>query len=172
MIGHTDALSKKMYRRIVDEGHTLGMHSYSHIYRAIYASEKSFEKDLDKIQTYLEKVTGFRPIYYRFPGGSSYSGSKLPMENFITILENKGISYLDWNVIDGAFNNPNISKEELADKVLNGVSQFSTSIVQLHDSSSSKATANALGYLIKKLKEEGYEILPIDENTTPIRHIE
>ena len=51
--GKTDDFSKKMYKRIVDEGHTLGMHSYSHVYDEIYASEKAFTQDFEKLYEYL-----------------------------------------------------------------------------------------------------------------------
>ena len=47
--GKTDDFSKEIYKRIVDEGHTLGMHSYSHVYEEIYASDKAFTQDLDKL---------------------------------------------------------------------------------------------------------------------------
>lgn len=172
VIGHTDAFSKKMYQRMVNEGHTLGMHSYSHIYSEIYSSKKSFEKDLNKLQNYLKDVTGVTSLYYRFPGGSSYSGIPSPVQEFIQILNDKGISYMDWNVVDGSNTGTKITKDELVQNVRNDVSAFSTSIVQLHDSSDKKVTADALEDLILQLKEQGYELLPIDNETRPVRHVE
>lgn len=172
VIGHTDAFSKKMYQRMVKEGHTLGMHSYSHIYSEIYSSKKSFEKDFIKLQNYLQDVTGVTSLYYRFPGGSSYSGIPGPVQEFIQILNDKGISYMDWNVVDGSNTGTKITKDELVQNVLNDVSAFSTSIVQLHDSSDKKVTADALEDLILQLKEQGYELLPIDNETRPVRHVE
>ena len=64
--GKTDDFSKEMYKRIVEEGHTLGMHSYSHVYDEIYSSETAFERDLDKIYDYLYEVTREHSKYYRF----------------------------------------------------------------------------------------------------------
>lgn len=46
VIGKTDEASKAAYKRIVEEGHTLGMHSYSHAYDKVYASREAFEEDL------------------------------------------------------------------------------------------------------------------------------
>lgn len=172
VIGHTDAFSKKMYQRMVKEGHTLGMHSYSHIYSEIYSSKKSFEKDFIKLQNYLQDVTGVTSLYYRFPGGSSYSGIPGSVQEFIQILNDKGISYMDWNVVDGSNTGTKITKDELVQNVLNDVSAFSTSIVQLHDSSDKKVTADALEDLILQLKEQRYELLPIDNETRPVRHVE
>ena len=172
VIGHTDDFSKKMYRRIVKEGHTLGMHSYSHIYSELYKSTASFEKDVEKIQNYLQKVTGITPVYYRFPGGSSYSGLKNPIQDYIQVLNDKGISYIDWNVVDGGNTEKKVKKEDLIANVVNGVSAFSTSIVQMHDSSDKTATADVLPEIIKELKQKGYELLPISSETTPVRHVE
>ncbi len=41
-------------RRIVDEGHTLGMHSYSNQYSLIYQSEDAFEAGLYDIEEFFE----------------------------------------------------------------------------------------------------------------------
>ena len=45
VIGKTDDLSKEMYKKIVEEGHTLGMHSYSHKYSVIYDSLRVFQQE-------------------------------------------------------------------------------------------------------------------------------
>ena len=37
VIGKTDDYSKQMYNKIIEEGHTLAMHSYSHQYSSIYS---------------------------------------------------------------------------------------------------------------------------------------
>ena len=68
VIGSESDEMKAVYRRIVDEGHTLGMHSYSNSYSTIYSSSDSFEKDVTKLNAYLKKVTGEKSQYYRFPG--------------------------------------------------------------------------------------------------------
>ena len=70
-MGKEDEESQEMYKRIVNEGHTLGMHSYSHKYSVIYDSLENFEDDFTKIQNYLYDITGEDCHYYRIPGGSS-----------------------------------------------------------------------------------------------------
>lgn len=57
-IGRDDAFSKKMYQRIVKEGHTLGMHSYSHQYKEIYQSMDAFQADYERISNCLTAATG------------------------------------------------------------------------------------------------------------------
>ena len=43
------------YKRIVDEGHTIGMHSFSHNYSKIYESEEAFEDDYNKIHDLIRR---------------------------------------------------------------------------------------------------------------------
>ena len=86
VVGKTDDQSKAMYQRIVNEGHTLGMHSYSHKYSVIYDSLDAFETDFNQIQSYLYEVTGRECKLYRFPGGSSNQVSNTDMTEFIECL--------------------------------------------------------------------------------------
>ena len=168
--GKEDSYSKKIYRRIVREGHTLGMHSYSHIYAQIYDSPKAFTRDLDKIYKTLYKATGIAPSFYRFPGGSSTTNTKIPIQNFIRILNEKHIAYFDWNVISPDADNPGISKADLTQKILRDISQYDTSVVLMYDVENRPVTAKALPGIIRNLKEKNYKLLPIDANTVSIRH--
>lgn len=171
VIGKSDKHSIKMYQRIKKEGHTLAMHSYTHRYDKIYKSMKAFSQDFNKLSDLIYKATGERPKYYRFPGGSSNSVSKLPMTDFISFLNKKGITYFDWNVINGDATGKKLSTKQMIQNVMSGVKQHDTSIVLLHDSVSKNTTVKSLPNLLKKLQEEDYVILPITKYTKPIQHV-
>ncbi len=168
--GKTDDFSKEIYKRIVEEGHTLGMHSYSHVYEEIYASEKAFAQDLDKIYEYLYDVTGVYPKFYRFPGGSSVQDTSVPIEDLISILEERGITYLDWNVISPDIRDSSVGKVRMIKELMSDVQKYETSVVMFYDTQTQPMTIKTLTSFIKKLKKNQYEILPVDENTAPIRH--
>lgn len=168
--GKEDSYSKKIYKRIVKEGHTLGMHSYSHIYGQIYESTESFSKDLDKIYKHLYKITGVYPEFYRFPGGSSTGNTKIPIQNFIQVLNQKNISYMDWNVISPDEKIPKVTKKQMVKEIVQGIARYDTSVVLMYDAEDKPMTAQALPAIIKKLKKENYKLLPIDRNTVPVRH--
>lgn len=168
--GKEDASVKKIYKRIVKEGHTLGMHSYSHIYDTIYESKEAFEKDFDQLYCYLYDVTGVYPKFYRFPGGSSTQSTELPIQTFIDVLEGKNVTYVDWNVISPDIGNTNVTKQQMVTSISEGVAQYDTSIVLMYDVADKPMTVKALPSIIKTLKAENYELLPIDENTTLIQH--
>lgn len=169
VIGRQDEYSKKLYKRIVKEGHTLGMHSYSHIYKEIYGSSEQFQKDFQRISDLLFDATGVRSAYYRFPGGSSSTG-ELSVAECSSFLSGQGVTYLDWNVIAANGTGEHVSRREMVQSVMEGVAQYDTSIVLLYDSADKKMTAKSLESIIDQLQAGGYEILPIDANTTPVRH--
>lgn len=169
VIGREDEFSKKMYKRIVKEGHTLGMHSYSHIYKEIYSSSPKFQRDFRKISDLLFDVTGVRAAYYRFPGGSTSIG-QLSVEECRSFFEQQGVTYVDWNVVAANGTSEDVSRSEMVHSVMDGVSMYHTSVVLLYDSADKKMTAKSLGTMIDSLRAGGYELLPIDANTTPVQH--
>lgn len=168
--GKEDAEAKKIYKRIVKEGHTLGMHSYSHIYDVIYESKESFTKDLEQIFQYLYDVTGVYPKFYRFPGGSSTQSTEVPIQTFVDVLNEKQLLYLDWNVISPDINNTGVTKNQMVSSIIQGVEAYDTSVVLMYDVADKPMTVKALPSIIKQLKARNYELLPADESMTMIRH--
>lgn len=169
VIGRTDKKSLEMYKKIVNDGHTIAMHSYTHNYGLIYASLKNFKKDYYAISDLIYNTTGVRCKYYRFPGGSSNSVSKIDMSLPIKFLRDEGVEYVDWNVMSGDAVRISLSDKVLYKNVMAGVHSMKNSVVLMHDSLARGTTVRALPKIIKSLKKENYLILPIDE-TTPVVH--
>lgn len=171
VIGQEDEESKALYRRIVDEGHTLGMHSFSHKYDVIYQSLDAFKEDMEHLQSYLEEVTGVTPTIMRFPGGSSNKVSNVNIEEIIRYVKERGLTYYDWNVVSGDATSQVYTPDELVANVMDDVVKYDTSVVLMHDSSAKATTVDALLPMIDQLQELGAELLPIDDTTKPIQHI-
>lgn len=170
VVGSEDSADYEIYQRIVNEGHTIGMHSYSNQYSLIYSSTDAFRKDYDRISKFLYELTGMQSKFYRFPGGSGNQISNVNMAEFADVLNQKEITYFDWNVSAGDTTG-NYTKEDVLNNVLEGISKYKTSVVLLHDGENKSATVEALGTLIEQLQQQGAEILPIDENTNVIQYI-
>ena len=168
--GKEDASSKKIYQRIVKEGHTLAMHSYSHIQDVIYDSKEAFEKDLKQINRCLYEATGVHTKFYRFPGGSSTQNTSLSIQNFIDVLKKNHYLYLDWNVISPDINNANATKEQVVTGVMQGVDAYDTAVVLMYDVADKPMTVKALPSIIKQIKAKNYELLPEDESMILIQH--
>lgn len=171
VVGQTDSKSVKLYKRIVKEGHTLGMHSFSHDYSKVYASEDAFEEDLKKIQTFLYRITGVKSTYYRFPGGSSNSVSSVPIENLIRILNKNHVTYYDWNAANGDALGTILPANQLIANSVNSILKNDESIVLMHDGNMYDTTVEALPDILKLLQDNEVTMLPINEETSPVHHV-
>ena len=155
VIGKTQPQYAALYQRIVDEGHTLGMHSFSHKYDEIYASEEAFWEDLYRLQEFLYDTTEVWPRFYRFPGGSSNQVSSIDIGALAGELTQQDIYYLDWNVSGGDATNKKLTPRQIADNVVRDVKKYKTAVVLLHDTNDKTATVEALPLMIEQLRESG-----------------
>lgn len=172
VVGKTDNYSKDIYRRIVDEGHSLGLHSYSHRYDLIYDSLDNFKYDLYKLQDFLYDVTDYKTNIYRFPGGSGNEVSKEDIKVFIEFLNENNITYFDWNVMNGDASSEGVTVEESYNNVINGVKIYRNSVVLMHDTNNKVSTVESLPLIIETLLEDDFEILPLSNHVKPIQQIE
>lgn len=162
----------EQYKRIVEDGHTLAMHSYSHVYRDIYSSLDAYRQDLDKLRTFLYEITGVECKIVRFPGGSSNTTSKVDMHTLIEYLDSEGMIYFDWNVSSGDASGAQRSADQIASNVLDNVDKYDNAVVLMHDAAGKNSTVDALPIIIEKLLEsENTVLLPISEDTVRVQHI-
>ena len=101
VVGTDNADNLARMRRIVQEGHTIGMHSYSHSYKKIYASVEAFLKDMYQVFNLIKDTTGVTPTCFRFPGGSINSYNKAVYKDIKAEMIRRGFVPYDWNVSSG-----------------------------------------------------------------------
>ena len=172
VVGKEEEKYQALYKRIVEEGHTLGMHSYSHKYDEIYQSVDSSAQDMNKLQEFLYGLTGVECKFIRFPGGSSNSVSKVDMHELIDYLDEQEIVYFDWNISSGDASSSYISTDEILSNCLIQLPQYKECIILMHDASNKDTTVEALPMLIEEIQAmEDTIIVPITEDTEPIQHI-
>ncbi len=158
--------------RIVDEGHAIGIHSTSHDYSVIYKDINSFKNDVETAGNNIFQMTGVRTKLYRFPGGSSNQVSTVPIKDCIDYLNKNGYTYFDWNAMNDDAEVVDHTAEYLKDTALGYIrANEGNSVVLMHDLEGHHETVEALKPLIQTLKSEGYEILPITKDTTPVQHV-
>lgn len=173
VLGKESDTDKELLQQIVDAGHTLGMHSYSHRYSEIYASVEAFAADFVKLREYLREVTGQESFVYRFPGGSSNTVSDVPMEEFAEYLHEQGVVFFDWNVSSKDSDGKSLSVEEVVRNSTAKVEDFKNVVILFHDAADKRTTVEALPIIIENiLAMEDTVILPITEDTEPVQHIE
>lgn len=172
VVGKEEEKYQPLYKRIVDEGHTLAMHSYSHKYNEIYQSKESYVADLTKLQEFLYDTTGVWCRYCRFPGGSSNTVSRVDMHELIAYLEEQDMSYFDWNVSSGDASSAYISPESIIRNSTARLQEFQEAIILMHDASDKDSTVEALPKLIEQIQAmEDTKIVPITDDTAAIHHI-
>ena len=158
------------YRDIVDRGHTLGLHSYTHDYDKIYGSLADFSEDIEELRNLLYDVTGVNCVYYRFPGGSSNTVSKVDMDTLIDYVESQGLIYYDWNALNNDAVCGSYTPEQLVDYIMKDAVCHDDVVILMHDLDARHCTVESLQMLIDELRAEGFTLLPIDENAPLVRH--
>lgn len=172
VLGRESESDRRALKRIVEEGHSLGMHSYSHRYEDIYASRERFVADFEKLQNYLYEVTGVESRLYRFPGGSSNSVSSTDIHGLIDYLEEQDVTYFDWNVASGDATKEGLSAEAILRNSTEGVGDRAVSVILFHDAAGRETTVEALPRIIEKIQSmEDVEFLPLTPETEPVQHV-
>lgn len=170
VIGKSNKYSKNMYKRIIDEGHSIGNHTYSHQYETIYATEKNFMEDFKRLENYIYDITGVHMDIMRFPGGSNttmphkYSDDKF-MKNITTKILYDGYQYFDWNVDSKDAKVVKQDKDVIINTVLEGVRKNNPAIVLFHDSLPKTTTVEALPIIIEELLKENYTFGTLDKDS-------
>ena len=67
--GNMVEANPEVLKRIFNEGHAIGNHSYNHRYDELYKSPWSFMEQIIKTDTAIKDVIGVRPFIIRAPGG-------------------------------------------------------------------------------------------------------
>lgn len=162
-----DDLSLKVYKEIVNRGHTLAVHSASHIYKDIYNSVDDYLDDFYKMFMHIYEVTGVKPNLFRFPGGSINSYNVNIYQELISEMLRRGFVYYDWNVTSGDAVK-GATKEDIVKSVSNGLREYNKIIVLMHDSATKKNTSESLPKIIENLQNEGFRFDKLDGTVSPI----
>lgn len=172
VLGKTDEFSLSMYKRIVEEGHSLGVHSTTHDYKKIYKSLDALKEDYITTRDILWKTTGIKPTLYRFPGGSSNSycvGKKI--QKYMKYFNKNGVTYVDWNASNEDANGKKYTSEQLVENVFNSIGKNDNPIIVLmHDTLAKTTTVEALPKLLEQLEEKGYACEALDEYVGKVQH--
>ena len=156
-----DALIKREY----DEGHKVALHTNTHNYSYIYASQENYFEDLYAVRARVKRITGYESNIIRFPGGTSNTVSKISMRELAKEVTNRGFYYFDWNVSSGDAGGTTTS-----DGVYNNVVsnlKSGASVVLQHDIK--KFSVEAVERIIQYGLENGYTFATLDE-TSPVVH--
>jgi len=161
-------------QRMIDEGHTIGIHGTSHEYDEVYSSVEAFMDSIDSLAEKLERDTGYEAFCMRFPGGSSntVSAEYSPgiMSELVQVVTEQGWMYFDWNVDSDDATGNNVPVDTIVSTVESELSETTGNVVLMHDTSAKQTTAESLQTIIDYGKENGYSFYPITRETNQVHH--
>ena len=161
------------YKNIVDHGHSLGLHGYTHEYSDIYSSVDGFFRDLQQISDKVYSYTGVRSKLIRFPGGSSNTVSRRYRTGIMSTLtrevEARGYVYFDWNAANDDATGERLSVSQMVRRATayNGLEQI---VMLMHDASNKTTTVEALPEIIEFYQSQGYVCMALHENSYTAHH--
>lgn len=146
---------KARLKEIVNRGHSIAIHTYSHDYYDVYRSVDAYIADFEKALAIVEEATGESPKFYRFPGGSKNKYNRGTRDAIIEEMTNRGYTYYDWD-ISGQDAAKGLTPVMIRDSMLYTLSNRKGGVMLLHDSATSGVTVEALPYLIEILLDKGH----------------
>lgn len=169
MNGEESDLAAQVYSRVIEDGHVLANHTYSHSYQRIYQSWEGFYEDIRQMENCVRAQTGYEVAkIVRFPGGSNSGGGDAALMNEIkTQLTNLGYQYVDWNVSGEDAIHSRVSGSQIYRNIVRYVKDKNVAVILLHTTDRTNATVQVLPDIIDYLLREGYSFHTFDEPDAP-----
>jgi peptidoglycan-N-acetylglucosamine deacetylase len=156
LMGKNIEKNPDIVKQIYDDGNAIGLHSYSHDYKKLYRSPKTYTDELEKTEELIYHIIGVRPIISRAPGGTFGHFTRA----YWTAVNDLGYIEVGWNALTGDADGTgrtsgqevtNLQKQLVIRPYLN-----SHLVILMHDAVGHEATVQALPQIIKLLKNQGY----------------
>ncbi len=176
VVGSAILSNEVTMKRMVEEGHVIGNHTYSHDYKYIYRSIHNFFIDFKKCEEKIFEATSIRPKIIRLPGGSNNKIHKLYgpnnlMYKITKILESDGYVVFDWNADSKDSSQALHCSDQIVDNTLKYISRQNNAIVLFHDCSLKTNTLQALPIIIDKLKFLGCSFDILSTNSFKVKFL-
>ena len=142
-----------IFWRIINEGHEIGNHSYSHDYPTLYeGSVSAFREDVQKARNFISDNFGYTTTSFRFPGGSQ-DQSRSTLSPRIGVINEIGYRYFDWDIDTNDWRRGRTA-DDIINDILDSTNGREHVIILLHDVYD--RTLEALPGIIDGLRNQGY----------------
>lgn len=163
-----------LVKLISDKGHAIGLHTFSHDYAQLYASDEAYYNDLALVQDAVSSRIGHPVDIVRFPGGTSNAVSSSYnigiMSRLTQSVPANGYQYFDWNLSGGDSSSPPPPAADISNNVLLNVGEQQRTCVLMHDTTIKHTTVEALPAIIEGLRDRGYTFGMLTKDTPPFHH--
>lgn len=168
VVGRSDEVSKRRMKAIVEQGHTLAMHTYSHDYKKIYSSVEAYLEDMYQLFCLIRDTTGKQPTIFRFPGGSINAYNYNIYQEIIAEMLRRGFVPYDWNVSSGDAAQKSVTAATITNNIVSYGKRTHRGIVLMHDAPAKTETVKGLESAILQLKEAGYAFDRLTAEIQPV----
>ncbi len=154
VVGHYLESAPELVKRMVEEGHSVGNHTYHHLDMSSISSKESFRKEMEDVESEFKEITGTELVRYYRPPQGKYSTKNLEMAKdmgYHTFFWS--LAYVDW------YQDKQPSKDEAFKKLVGRI--HPGAIVLLH--STSKTNGEILDELLTKWEEMGYTFRTLED---------
>lgn len=158
VLGRRVKANPEIVKREYKEGHYIANHGYSHEYSQIYKSIDNIIQEYNKTEKAIQDAIGvkeYNSYLFRFPGGSNGGKYAKIKEKAKKELNNRNISFIDWNALTSDAAGAN-TKEKLLDNLKDTVQDKNSVVILMHDASNKILTYETLPDVIQYLREQGY----------------
>ncbi|NVO18773.1 MAG: polysaccharide deacetylase family protein [Bacteroidetes bacterium] len=147
-IGNHAESSPGLVKRIVEEGHLIGNHTYSHDWALTLKSSHEFENELEKAETAIKSIIGREVNLFRPPFG-------VTNPSIAKAVKKRNLLSIGWDIrsLDTVITDPDKLRRRIIRKLRPG------SIILLHDNRC--ITSLILSELIDDIESNGYKIVPL-----------
>lgn len=148
-----------LVRRIFDEGHEIGSHTFFHPESTGLSAER-LRLELNALQRLLASVTGRTTYLFRAPYGRSEGPMARTEAEQQIIVEEAGLVVAGGDIVPRDWEQ--MTAEDIVDYVMENRTGPDAQVIVMHDAGGDRsATAAAVPLLIKRLRDEGYKFVPL-----------
>lgn len=154
LVGNFFETQPELVKRMIEEGHTVGNHTYTHPDMSALQTEEGFTAELSKNEALFKEITGKEMSKLYRPPQGKYCETNLEMAQklgYKTVFWS--LAYVDW------YNDNQPTRDEAFAKLIPRI--HNGAILLLH--STSKTNSEILDELLTKYEESGYEFGEISE---------
>lgn len=167
LTGQNVRLYPEVVKEIYQSGNAIGLHSYTHDYKKIYASPEAYVDEMMQTDMLIYHAIGVRPIISRAPGGTQGHFT----DAFWQAIQDVGYIEVGWNALTGDADGTGKTAEKEVENIKNQLSLRpylnSHLVILMHDASGHEATVEALPAIIKMLKDQGYTFRVVTTSIPP-----
>ncbi|OPH59253.1 hypothetical protein BC351_20255 [Paenibacillus ferrarius] len=161
-LGEQAQAQPDMVKRIVKEGHSLGNHSYNHVYKELYGDFQTFWEQVQHSEDVFADIAGVRPQLVRAPGGTYTNFDAY----YYYLMDQAGYTMVDWNVDSGDSKRAHVPVDEIWQTVKASPLEHEITIL-FHDGTGHESTVEVLPKVIDYYKKLGYAFAPLTTQVKP-----